>query len=379
MTNIPHVKRKIGQSYLVWFQNSNMYFRLEEPAWFVFKQVCNRHKTETIAGIFSNRYGMSYTDSLTFTTDIRHTINKMNQPRKRDKLEGAILYDLEEFNFTPFSTYHYEMGSKIVKITYGTSWLENYIHPLIKHLETHEDISDENIFELFYFQDKVVFRFNKIVRGSWSKGESQFVKGNVFVELINVLHDKIDEDWLMTVHASAISNGRKTILFSAAAGSGKTTIAALLQTKGYQLISDDFVPIDQDSFHAYPFPIAMSVKEGSMEVLTSHYPVLEDKPLNYINPEKSVRYLPVESIRMKMIFPVKEFIFIKYDNTVDFIFEKLDPVKAIQQLLDESWILPSPENVSVFFNKIVQTSFFQLTYSNNEKALEAIKQLFDND
>jgi hypothetical protein len=205
------------------------------------------------------------------------------------------------------------------------------------------------------------------------------VKGNIFVELINVLHDKIDDDWLMTVHASAISNGRKTILFSAAAGSGKTTIAALLQARGYQLISDDFVPIDQDSFRAYPFPIAMSVKEGSLDLLTSHYPVLEDKPLNYINPEKSVRYLPVENIRMKMIFPVKEFIFIKYDSTVDFIMEKLDPVKAIQQLLDEAWILPSPENVLVFFNKIVQASFFQLNYSNNEKALEAITQLFDND
>jgi hypothetical protein len=356
-----------------------MYFHLEEPAWFVFKKVCNRHKTETIAEFFSNRYGMSYADSLIFVTDIRNTIKKMNQPRKRDKLEEELLYNLEKCMFTPFSTFHYAMGSKIVKFAYGTSWLENYIHPLIKHLETFENIGDENVFELFYFQDKIVFRFNNMVRGSWSKDQSQFVKGNIFVELINVLHDKIDDDWLMTVHASAISNGRKTILFSAAAGSGKTTIAALLQARGYQLISDDFVPIDQDSFRAYPFPIAMSVKEGSLDLLTSHYPVLEDKPLNYINPEKSVRYLPVENIRMKMIFPVKEFIFIKYDSTVDFIMEKLDPVKAIQQLLDEAWILPSPENVLVFFNKIVQASFFQLNYSNNEKALEAITQLFDND
>jgi hypothetical protein len=199
--------------------------------------------------------------------------------------------------------------------------------------------------------------------------------------LINVIHDKTDEDWLMAVHASAITNGKKTILFSAPPGNGKTTIAALLQTYGYQLISDDFVPIDRFSFNAYPFPIAMSVKQGSMDLLSSLFPSLEKKPLNYISPEKSVRYFaPNHHLDINQaVYPVKEFIFIAYNSSVDFIWEKLDTVCAMKPLLDQSWVNPLPGNAALLFDRIMQISFYQLTYSNNQKALDAIVNLFDQE
>ena len=98
------------------------------------------------------------------------------------------------------------------------------------------------------------------------------------------MHDKTDADWLMTVHASAITNGKKTILFSAPPPcNGKTTIADLLQARGYKLISDAFVTIDRYSFKAYPFPIAMSVKEGSIDLLASLFPALEQRLPDHIN------------------------------------------------------------------------------------------------
>src|SRR5690606_33142888 len=137
------------------------------------------------------------------------------------------------------------------------------------------------LFELFKSQDMIVFRFNGEVKGTWKKDETHLVKGLIFMYLINVIHGKTEADWLMTVHASAISNGRKTILFSAPPNHGKTTIAALLQNRGYKLISDDFVPIDRNSLKAYPFPIAMSVKQTSMDLLASLFPGLEQKPLNF--------------------------------------------------------------------------------------------------
>jgi len=199
--------------------------------------------------------------------------------------------------------------------------------------------------------------------------------------LINLMHDKTDNDWLMTVHASAITNGKKTILFSAPPNHGKTTIAALLQDRGFKLISDDFVPIDRDSFHAYPFPIAMSVKQTSMETLASILPGLEQMPLNYISPEKSVRFLPSNSSNdyKNNIFPVNEFVFIAYNKSVDFEWEKLETIKALKFLLDQAWILPTTGNAEILFDRINQLSFYQLTYSNNQKALDAITNLFKHD
>jgi len=379
-----------------------MFTQLEEPAWFVFSKTVKRYKAETIANKFSIRYDIAINESLTFVKDIRCVIKKMNQPNNiakntvgtADKMDLAsdniepvqnnrnpAADNLNKYNFIPFSIHHYRIGNKVIEFAYETSRFEQYLHPLICHFETTEAKNEMQLFELFAFQEQIVFRYNGEVKGIWTKDETHLVKGLIFMCLVNVMHDKTDADWLMTVHASAITNGKKTILFSAPSGNGKTTIAALLQTYGYQLISDDFVPIDRSSFKAHPFPIAMSVKKGSMDLLSSRIPTLEERPLNYISSQKSVRYLaPNHHLDLNQaVYPVKEFIFITYDSSVDFIWKKLDPLTAMKLLIDQSWVFPNPGNVARLFDRILHISFFQLTYSNNQKAVEAITNLFDHD
>ena len=80
-----------------------------------------------------------------------------------------------------------------------------------------------------------------------------------------------------------------------------------------------------------------------------------------------------------MIFPVKEFVFIRYDMNIKFEWEKLDPLDGIRLLLEQTWVNPAFNNVKVLFDKVEESSFFQLAYHNNEKALKKIKQLFDYD
>ena len=77
------------------------------------------------------------------------------------------------------------------------------------------------------------------------------------------------------------------------------------------------------------------------------------------------------------VFPVKEIVFIRYDSSVDFAWEKLDLFSALKLLLDQAWMAPAQGNATIFFDRIMHVSFFQLTYSNNQKALDAITNLFD--
>lgn len=376
--NIKFVKKKIGNLYLIWVQNSNQYFSLEEPAWFVFRKIAKRYKSETIAKEFSGRYGLNWEESLIFVTEIRQKINEIIQSEQPAKNKEESSDEINTFVYPVYTRHRYDMRNKIIEFSFENQWLESFIHPLIKHLETTDDFTGKSYFELFTYNERVYFRLNKQIIGSWEKNESDLTKGRIFIELVNVLHNKSEADWLMTVHASAISDGRKTILFSAAPGSGKSTIAALLQTKGYNIISDDFVPIERSTFKAYPFPIAISIKEGSLDLLKPHYPELENNPLITLNPEKRVKYLPIDNRIMKMVFPVKEFIFIKYDISVDFSLEKVETAIAIKTLFEEAWIPPQPDNVAIFLDKIINISFYRLTYSDNKKALETISQLFEN-
>lgn len=380
MAAISFVKTKLGPTFLIWLEKSNTYFQLEEPAWFVFRRISKQEKPGTIAWEFSHRYQVSLSESQDFVGEIWNKINGVNKsdsPEKNSELNKfeQLSHDVYE----PYSVQQYQLGNQIIEFRFGFHWLENYIHPLISHLQITEKQNVSELFELFWFQDEIVFRMNKVVKGSWTNNESHLVKGKIFMELSNLLHNKAESDWLMTVHASAITNGRKTMLFSASPGSGKTTIAALLKANGYQLISDDFVPVDRENFHAFPFPVAMSVKKGSMEMLSSHYPDLENAALNYITDEKVVKYLPIRNETTNMIFPVQEFIFVRYDPSVEIDCEKLEPIDGIKRLLEETWVSPLKDHVKSFFEQIAGKSFYKLTYSNNQKAIERITQLFEND
>jgi hypothetical protein len=185
----------------------------------------------------------------------------------------------------------------------------------------------------------------------------------------------------MTVHAAALTNGKKTILIPAESGSGKTTMAAMLHKRGYRLLSDDFVPIDREKFRAWHFPIAMSVKQGALEVLSTLYDDLENIPVKESAARKTVRYLtPDYNPELEnLTFPVKDIISIKYDPNVEFEFKKADRLKSIKIMLDQSWIVPNAGNAGVFLDRVADWSFYELTYSDNEKALDAIAKLFEND
>jgi len=381
MQTIPYVKKKIGSSYFVWFQKSNLYFHMKEPAWFVFSKTIKRYKASTIAQLCTLRYNTSIEESLSFVHEIQSEIEKRNTPTYAPNKMDLFSPALHQYHFDPFSIRQYKLGNQHIIFSYESSLFESYIHPLIAHFETTATHNDLPLFELFRYQEQIAFRFNGETKGLWAKDETQFVKGLIFMFLVNAMHNKTDDDWLMTVHASAVTNGKKTILFTADPGKGKTTFAALMHTHGFQLISDDFVPIDRHQFNAYPFPISMSVKPGSMDLLTPIFPILEEKTVTHLSPEKMVRYIPPANHLdvIHSIFPVRELIFIEYNSSVDFHFEILDPVIALKSLLDQAWVTPISGNSIILLDRVMEMSFYKLTYSNNAKALEAITNLFEHD
>lgn len=83
------------------------------------------------------------------------------------------------------------------------------------------------------------------------------------MQLLNESYDLIDASWIGAVHASSVMSG-KAVLFTAPSGNGKSTIAALLMTQGYQVLSDDFLPLPLHQARVYPFPEGIPVKNRSL-------------------------------------------------------------------------------------------------------------------
>jgi len=381
MPKILYTKKKIGQSYLVWFQNSNMYLQLEEPAWFVFSKIVKGYKAETIAMQCVKRYENQFEDCIQFVYDIRTNIYQLNQSSATYDPDRRFQKELNSIEFVPHSVFRYRLSKNVIEFSYQNQRFESYFHPLISYLETDEKIESAALFELFEYNGRSVLRVNGEVKGVWDKDRNHKLIGFTYMSMVNEMYDKTDDFWLMTVHAAALTNGKKTILIPAESGSGKTTMAAMLHKSGYRLLSDDFVPIDRELFRAWHFPIAMSVKQGALDVLSSFYEDLEQKPIKESATRKIVRYIsPDYNPELSdLASPIKDVISIKYDPEVEFKLEETDPINAIKLMLDQSWILPNAGNAGIFLDQVASWSFYQLTYSNNEKALDAISKIFDND
>ena len=49
------------------------------------------------------------------------------------------------------------------------------------------------------------------------------------------------------LHASAVARNREAVLFLGASGAGKSTVAAAMHDRGYEIVADDVVPVDVSS------------------------------------------------------------------------------------------------------------------------------------
>ena len=377
LTNeIAPVIRKIDDAFVVWFPNGNQYLRLEEPAFFVFQGYEKGLNSDIIANQCAERYQIPEDECLQFVIEIINGIDAIRQNPVINEPDCTKNTELQTKSFSLYSVHKYIIGEKLLQFHFETRLYEHYLHPLLQHLETEICPTEPFLFELFGHNGKIVLRVNKQVKGMWNEDETHLLNGMASLQILNAIYEKKDHDWMAIIHASAVTNGTKTIAFTASPGSGKSTMAAMLQQKGFTLVSDDFVPLERVTQHVFPFPAAMSVKGGATELLSALYPSLqkqEEAQLSRTN--KLVRYLPVEGKALPT--PVKEIIFIKYDPVVDFELEKVPRLEALKMLLDETWTSPSPENASQFLDWYCEVSCYRLTYSNNQKALQSISELFE--
>jgi hypothetical protein len=368
------VVKVVDNSYVLWLEGGNRFMWLEEPAFFVAECFLKGIDQLSISKACKLLYHATETDSLLFVNSI---VNEIEATETGNRLEEIDVANSNIFTdeFASFFVHNYLINGKTLRFCYQTKLHEYYLDPLLQHLEIREPLNEKYVFELFDYNNKVVLRVNNQVHGVWGNEEIHLLKGMTFLEIMNVSYEKETNDWMAVMHASAITNGKKAIVFSASPGSGKSTIAALLLQKGYTLLSDDFVLIDRGSKKSYPFPAAMSIKQGSKELLMALFPSLENNENDYYTyNQKTVSYLTFSDIVHPV--PVKEVVFIKYNPDIDFEIEEVNKVEALKMLLEETWTLPSPENAGSFIDWFLGLTCFRLTYSNNEKAISKIVQLF---
>jgi hypothetical protein len=349
--------------------------QLEEPAWFILKNLHSNRTTEEISIDFAGRYHITTEESLRFVEEMiaAFTRLKENTFQQHDQVASQEIEPPDTF----FAVRSYLINEKSFEICYGSRRIEYMIHPSFAHLEKNVEGEPDFRIEAFASGDHFVLHTAGIF---WREENVNYLKRKLFIELTNLMYGKTADDWLTYIHGSAVSNGKEAVVLTTSSGSGKSTLAGLLCSRGLKFFADDFVPIDNESCLAYPFPAALSVKEGAFPLLLPFYENLKKaKRYEFRGTGKSVRYLPFPEVKNGyQPLPVRSMVFVHYNSSAENSFKKVTALEAIRRFNEEAWIAPSIDNANTFLEWFPELNFYELIYSENEVAIKDIFTLFDS-
>ena len=144
----------------------------------------------------------------------------------------------------------------------------------------------------------------------------------------------------------------------------------------FSLVADDFSPMSINGNH-YNFPSAISIKEGfykSTKLYKINFESLKEYFISEI--KGNVKYLPpdnknemVLNIRCDKVFNVK------FGKNLSNEIKEVNKGIALNKILPDSWISNNMEHAKNFINWVKLTTFYDLTYNDNEEIVKVINKI----
>lgn len=278
-----------------------------------------------------------------------------------------------------FSKKYYRVNNKIFFAEFESEEAESFCHPKFAHLEIpsvyqpdhHFRVSHSDVFFSLYVDETFI--------GAWDNRNGHYLGGKFSMQILQKIYDSEEKDWLGVFHAAGITDGKSSIMFFGDSGNGKSTLSALLLANGFDVLSDDFLPVESKSVLVCRFPAAISIKKEVYDIVVSHFPHLPGLK-EYETPalNKTYRYLPVDKTDLLKV-PCKALIFVKYKKDAGLSLSKMECTEAFRKLVPDSWISPEPDNVINFFKWFKNLPTYRLTYSDNKGMIAKINQVFNDE
>ncbi|MEE9349555.1 MAG: hypothetical protein V3U80_05865 [Flavobacteriaceae bacterium] len=369
------VVKKIEDKNVVWFKNSNSYLVLEPLVTEILLKINKNVSLEEIETWTSEKTASAIDIIKKFIKDIYSLYLESNKITKETSEEYTDYKTPTKY----YSEKQYSIKNSIFIFQFENEYLESQIHSIFAHLEIKNQPNFHFNYQIFEHQNSILFVKNKKLIGGWKKEEVHIFQGKISMHLLIDSYKKLEENWMGVFHASAISNGKESMLFLGDSGNGKSTSLALLNANGFDCIADDFVPIDNDK-NVYTYPAAISIKKKSIKTLLPFYPELENTTEHHLKKlNKIVRYLPPKNINYDLKLKCKALVFIKYKPKVELEIKSISKIDAFQQLIPDSWISPIEKNATAFLDWFLELPTYQLTYSDNSKMIETVSKIFNNE
>lgn len=368
------LNKKIDSKEVLWFKKSNKYLIFEKPFYDIFKKFTKAGKNKVEKHLLEQT-SLSNDEILKLHhsyLDIKEEVSVSNTVSYAD-IESPRIHDW-------FVIKIYLIYGVCVEIRYSSNYLFELIHPKFSHLCVLTFHTKKEVIEVIEQGNSLFLRLNKKRVQFNTKVDLHFFLGKLSMLLLNIGHRKTDLNWMTVLHASAVHKNNKSLIFLGVSGSGKSTATALLNLNGYQILADDFVPIESGSSLVYSFPAAISIKEQLIHSLQVFYPQLSKTKLRAKNKNTSFKYLYLSNSNLQPKFLLaKALIFIKYKEKAALKCNKIMGSLALEYLIPDSWISKDELNVKMFLDWIEKTPSYQLEYSNPQDLIEVSRKIMEDE
>ena len=189
-------------------------------------------------------------------------------------------------------------------------------------------------------------------------------------------------EYLIAIHAAAISRGNACIVLPAKAGNGKSTLTGALIGSGFHYCTDELVLLKRQTHTIQTVPVGIALKPGSWRLLQPYHPGLEDLPVSLRPDGKRVRYLlpskPAFPDNTARSYAVHSLVFPAYKATYATALDPISPADALCRLAEAGYDMQGgldKDRVSELVNWIKGISCYELRVNDLQEAVTTMSEL----
>ncbi|TXE09251.1 hypothetical protein ES711_04805 [Gelidibacter salicanalis] len=364
---------KLESNYVLWFEKSNQYVVVSEmikDLLEVFLLIPS--KSEFIAVLVEQH--IADNQATAFYNEIKGLLEDANTTAELPSTISPTIAIT-----SPKMVRQYQFGTNSISVNYGSSDIENLIHPQWAHAAGVSHKNTSTTFDLFQEGEQLYLFKNDLYIGTYRESDYHLLQGQFSFQLINALYQKVESDWIATFHASTVCNDEEAIMIIGASGNGKSTLSSVLMAAGIDVLADDFTPLLAQNKEVYRFPSGISVKEGAFKMLEQLYPDFKCYPLHKsTSKDVIIKYIPPIKTLGEGIthVPCKKIVYVKYDPNATSSIKQISTEKILETLIPESWLSPLASNAELFLEWLQDLKGYELIYSDNTMAVSKFRELF---
>ncbi len=264
----------------------------------------------------------------------------------------------------------YRFPENMITLGFQNPALENLIHPAFAHLEEKDITPDRANIELRMENEAVIIHCDG--KEPLSTFDLREARTNALNHILD--HTSGNSDWCALLHSAALARGKEAIVLAGACQKGKTTLTAYLIQRGWEYLSEDITAIDVQMGAVYGLPSALSLKQGSWDLLSADFPEIETLTV-YEKFGSKIRYLPPPKYE---IGPRSfGFLFaVDFDPNATHSCQELPPLETLESLVSgDSWISSASDHLMFFLGLLENVPAYRLTYKTLDQALSSIEEI----